>query len=298
MSLIDYKRGDDDLYCDPDDDLPPQAALRTVKRSPTNATITSSPFSQRESSPPPSVRISEEYVAISREYVNRATQQHNQERDRLTAEISWRERQFKRLADKFVQYTPVRFARPMPANFISQLSEHPQLLLRYFQNERRITGANEYGKWQAQQMNEAGKDGLSSFYAREQLLRQAKMRNAYKRYEAVTTKMFEHIQACLYLLIATEVHDLTDDERLTLLDPMLQSEIVNRNAKLHDDFGELEDIERQVASHRFIDIPKYTGEKIHICMPSRAVGLPKIRIPIVRRADFQRRRIQWRRLRW
>ncbi|KAJ4354167.1 uncharacterized protein N0V89_005900 [Didymosphaeria variabile] len=249
---------DDDLYCEPVPDSAPTSVLHDVPCTVEGATSKSNPSSPalKDLSPPPSFRMSDEWAAIDKEYTFYEARQLDKDRDRLEKEISWREKHFRRLANMCAQQVPVRFARPMPTGLVSQLVQHPELLLRYFQNERRIAWANRVCEWQVQQMD-LGIVGTFNFYTKDQLLRRAVMRNQRLKHEPIVKQLFAHISKCLYALVE-QGQDLTDDEPLTLLDEMLVAEIIDGNADLRHEYRESRDFEQEVAGHRFHGRRKYT----------------------------------------
>jgi hypothetical protein len=147
---------DDDLYCKPC----PESSSKGVHDVPSTAedaltepdtetdaatrTKPSIPFPLKAIYPPPHLSISNEWAAIDENYTLYEAQKFDDDRARLAAEISWREKEFERLTYMCIKGVTVRFAGPMRFALVSQLADHPDLLLRHFQNERRIIRANQW----------------------------------------------------------------------------------------------------------------------------------------------------------
>ncbi|KAL1608532.1 hypothetical protein SLS60_003474 [Paraconiothyrium brasiliense] len=252
------------LYCEPVPKSPPTRVLHDVPCTAEGATtkvMPSSPFVLEDLSPPPPFRMSDEWAAIDKAYTLYEARQLDMDSERLAEEISWREKHFRRLANMCAQHVPVRFARPMSTRLISQLVKHPELLLRYFQNERRIAWANRVCEWHVQHMDPVNKVGNFNFYTQEKLLRRAVLRNLRLTYEPIIKELFVHISKCLYALVE-QGQDLLDDEPLTLLDEILVAEVIDSNADLRHEYRELRDFEQEVAGHRFHGRRKHTGHPL------------------------------------
>jgi hypothetical protein len=253
---------DDDLYCEPCPESPSKSVHDVPSTAQGAATKTNPPntFQLRDTSSALPFRISEEWAAIDKNYTLYEAQQLDNNRAHLDTEISWREKEFERLAEMCVKGVTARFAGPMRLGHVSQLVDHPDLLLRYFQNERRIIRANQCFELRIRQMFPIRGRQLSNFYSKELMRRRVEFRSRRFDYKPVVQQLLTEISSRLYALVGAEVTDLTDDQPLTLLDDILLEEIINQNIGLFNEYRECWDLERQLASHRFEGAVKHTGK--------------------------------------
>ncbi|KAF1968516.1 hypothetical protein BU23DRAFT_602125 [Bimuria novae-zelandiae CBS 107.79] len=253
---------EDELYSEDFPDLRP-SGLRTSGNRATGEgaghSSSPSPPAAPQPSSPPLVR-SEERLGME-EKKRKNAQQAQENRNALEKLISGREQHFRTTAICILRpgdQSP-RFLGPVSIQDLLQLALHPDLLLRYFQNERRVGRALQYMTLQIRRLPGAA-GGERSHYERHQDLRREILDNQRQDYERVVRVLFEYIEKRLIASVKPDgVVDLTDDEPLTVLDGHLIDRIINRNPELQRAFQELEALERNVHGHRFQGTIRWTG---------------------------------------
>lgn len=218
---------------------------------------------------PPQVHISKEYQSIiqlqkarykARE--KRCNDLENLFRASLHGAIQRREKQFEESAIKCLQGIQADFIGPMTAHDLVRLSRFPDLLFRYFQNQRRVAGALCYMKMQVDRVAEAqglsgGSTPFRNHYDLHLELRCILMVSARVVYEHLVSVVLSHIGRIL--LESSTVQFMADPERLTLFDPHLAALIISDNHRLSKEAADLEQMEVDFANHRFGQTTRWTG---------------------------------------
>ena len=176
--------------------------------------------------------------------------------------IQRREKQFEESAIKCLQGIQADFIGPMTAHDLFRLSRYPDLLLRYFQNERRVAGALCYMKMQVDRVAEAqgltsGSTPFPNHYDLHLELRCMLMVSARLVYEHLASVVLSHIGRILKECRTLQFR--ADPERLTLFDPHLATLIISNNPRLSKEAADLEQMEVDFAKHRFGEITRWTG---------------------------------------
>ena len=146
---------------------------------------------------------------------------------------------------------------PISIEDLLGLLDHPDLLIRQFQNERRVSRLLQYMSLQAEQLNRAS-GGTFNPYQEQLELRGTMMQRDRAQYEYVVHELFNYIEARIYQ--GLNVIDLTNDERLTLFDDRMAKQIIHLNRTLEKQYQDMVDLERETAGHRFHGRTEWTGQ--------------------------------------
>lgn len=146
------------------------------------------------------------------------------------------------------------FKNPLPVKLILQLVPEPDLLLRHFQLECKVSRALDF-------LSQRVTTGLAdNAYKAMQRLRRDEMVNNREEYEFFAEALFVYANKKIMESISDGVQDLTDDERLTLFDPVFIDNIVLKNGALRQAHSEVVEFEFQTAGHRFDGPTRWTGK--------------------------------------
>ncbi|KAL5400107.1 hypothetical protein PMIN03_012572 [Paraphaeosphaeria minitans] len=266
---------DDDLYCDPS--LEPVLASGSdgARAAAKHTTTTSNPFQKAlprirpgkgsvvvdsrftwvniRATPQKApcshlpLRISDEWAAIDKIHSLYAFQLLDNERESMEAEINWREKEFERLEALSRKQVPVRFTLPMNGGHLGLLADHPDLLLRYFHNERRIAKAIERCEVEFRHMHLAQADPSRKFYYTEvQKLRRGILAIMRLELEPVAKTLITHITSLLYARVGVEVTKFKRDDVLCLLEGAFIDEVILRSVTLSSEWGECCTLEKTI----------------------------------------------------
>lgn len=280
---------DDDLYCDPSseplpesvhhDDTPAAEGATTKANPPLQKTRTRSRHDSsgsvvvdsrftwvnthatpQEAPPsPPSFRRSDEWDAIDKEFTLYEAQLLDNEREGLEEEITWREGEFERLKEMSEKEVPVRFARPMDMGHVKLLVDYPELLLRYFQNEKRIAQAIERCEVKFRRMHRANADSSRNYYAEELKIRRDIYAMCRLKLEPITKKLLTHIMSRLCALVGVQLPNFLNNKPLCVLEDAFIQEVILKNAMLRMEWEECWKLETTILKTHIACI-KHIGE--------------------------------------
>ncbi|KAF2450271.1 hypothetical protein P171DRAFT_479374 [Karstenula rhodostoma CBS 690.94] len=229
---------------------PFQKALPRIRLDSSGSVVVDSRFTWVETyatpQKTPPLRVYDEWSEIDKQRTLYEAQRIDIEEESLAAEISWREKEFRRLANMCEKHVPVRFARPMDMGHIYQLADRPELLLRYFQNEYKIAEAIKRCEVQFRYMYPANANGSRNYYRAEQKFRQDVMRVSRLKLEPVAKKLFAHLQKLLCGLLCVRVANIRIDEPLSTLENAFITEVIKPNEELCTELQICWELERHI----------------------------------------------------
>ncbi|KAL5373889.1 hypothetical protein DPSP01_012352 [Paraphaeosphaeria sporulosa] len=197
--------------------------------------------------------MTDEWAAIDEAYTLYASQLLDGERESIEAEISWREREFERLEEMSRKQVPVRFTRPMNGGHLRLLADHPDLLLRYFHNERRIAKAIECCEAQFWHMYLAKADSVHNYYYTEvKKLRRGIMTMMRLELEPVAKILITHIMSRLCALVGVEITNSKPYDLLCLLEDAFVHEVILPNEMLRKEWEDCWKLEHTVLQSHIV----------------------------------------------